>query len=142
MAPAHLRSRERGGCLSLAGCAPAYAPELASPRYPQELHRAESIDMQVFRRGTTLEIVNSTPRTYRDFDLWINQRYVRHVEIWPAGELLKLSLWDFRDVRGEVINAGGFWRTKAPTPVRLVQIQLDDESPLIGLIAIRTADED
>ena len=59
-----------------------------------------------------------------------------------AGEFLTLSLWDFRDVRGEVINAGGFWRTKAPTAVRLVQLQLDDESPLIGLIAIRAGDED
>ena len=79
----------------------------ATRPYPTDLHRAEAIDIQVFREGNSLEIINSTPHSYRDFDLWINQRYVRHVELMAAGELIRLSLEEFYDERGEVLNAGG-----------------------------------
>lgn len=96
--------------------------------------------MQVFRDGEKLEIVNATARSYYDFDLWINQRYVRHVESLPAGKSLRLSLWDFFDVRGEAINAGGFWRTVEATPVRLVEIQTGADEPMIGLVTIRAED--
>lgn len=105
--------------------------------YPDELHAPNAIDIQVFRDGTTIELVNATPRSYEDFNLWINQRYVRAVDELPAGGRLRLSLWDFYDERGEIMNAGGFFRSYEPDPVRLVQIQTDDTSPLLGLIAIR-----
>lgn len=35
------------------------------------------------------------------------------------------------------MNAGGFFRVYEPDPVRLVQIQVDDQSPLLGLVTIR-----
>ena len=64
----------------LPGCGRSlYDPALATRSYPAELHRAESVDVQVFRDGQTLELVNATARSYSDFDLWINQRYVRRV---------------------------------------------------------------
>lgn len=120
------------------GCAPrTNDPALAARQYPFELHRAEVIDAQVFRRGTEIEIVNSTPHSYAGFDVWINQRYVRHVQSLPAGESIRLSLWDFRDEYGDRFNAGGFFRTHPPTPVRLVQFQTASDEPLVGLIAIR-----
>jgi hypothetical protein len=93
--------------------------------------------MQVFREGDRIAIYNATATSYRDFDLWINQRYVSHVEELPAGGHIHLSLWDFRDERGEVINAGGLFRVFEPTPVRLVEIQPGPDQPLIGLITIR-----
>ncbi len=108
----------------LFGCgARKYDPNLATRPYPVHLHQPESVDIQVFRKGVNLELVNATARSYRDFDLWVNQRYVRHIEKLAAGESIRVSLWGFRDERGEVINAGGFWRTDEPTPVRMVQIQ-------------------
>lgn len=109
----------------------------ATRPYPTDLHRAEAVDIQVFREGNSLEIINSTPHSYRDFDLWINQRYVRHVELMAAGELIRLSLEEFYDERGEVFNAGGLWRTRESTPVRLVEMQLSEDQPLVGLITIR-----
>lgn len=120
-----------------AGCARSqYFPERAAEAYPHELHVASSVDIQVFRDETNIEIVNATGTTYRDFTLWINQRYMKKVDRLRAGETRRFSLWQFYDERGEVMNAGGFFRIYAPDPVRLVQIQIDDESPLIGLIAI------
>lgn len=93
--------------------------------------------MQVFRRDTQIEIVNSTPISYSDFDLWINQQFVRHVDALPAGQTIRLSLWDFYDENGDQFNAGGFFRAYEPMPVRLVQIQPKNDGPLTGLITIR-----
>ena len=93
--------------------------------------------MQVFRNDTNIEIVNTTARSYRNVDVWVNQRYVSHVEAIPAGETISLSLWDFKDEYGNLFNAGGFFRTYPPTPVRMVEIQVSSEDPLIGLVAIR-----
>ena len=121
-----------GGC-----AAKRYDPALASRPYPYDLHTTETIDIQVFREDTDLVITNTTVQTFRDFDLWINQRWVRHVDALPPGATIRLSLWEFYDERGETPNAGGFFRSKPPTPVRLVEIQPEPDQPTIGLIAIR-----
>ena len=119
------------------GCVRArYDPALASKPYPMDLHRAESIDIQVFRDEDFLEIVNSTPVDYVGVSVWINQRYSKAVGAIGAGETVQLPLWTFRDVRGEVFEAGGLLRTERPTPVRLVEMQVADDAPLIGLITV------
>ncbi len=117
-----------------------YDPSWATRPYPRELHTTATIDVQVFRNDTKLQLVNFTPRSYSNFDLWINQRYVTHVESLPAGGSIELSLWDFYDEFGDRFNAGGFFRTYSPTPVRLVQIQTEPDQPLIGLVTIRAED--
>jgi hypothetical protein len=133
-------------CLLLAlalGCERVrFDPAKATRPYPYDLHQDAVIDIQVFRDGPRIEIVNSTPRSYRDFDLWINQRYVRHVDGLAAGETLRMSLWDFYDERGDRFSAGGFWRTEEPTPVRLVEIQPGEDQPMTGLITIRAEPAD
>jgi len=107
------------------------------PSYPEPLHTVNTADMQVFRDDQSIEIVNATPITYRNSTVWINQQFALRVEEIPAGETVRLSLWDFFDERGEVFNAGGFFATFEPTPVRLVEIQPGPETPLVGLITIR-----
>jgi hypothetical protein len=121
------------------GCASRrYDPALATRPYPRDLHQDHVVDVQVFRDDTRIEITNSTARSYHDFDLWINQRYVRRVESLEAGQMIRLSLWDFFDQWGQSMIAGGLWRTVPPTPVMLVEIQVDDQQPLTGLVAVRT----
>jgi hypothetical protein len=121
-----------------AGCMrQTHDPARATRAYPAHLHRAESVDIQVFREGQTLELVNATARSYNEFDLWVNQRFVRHVQSLPAGRTVRLSLRSFYDELGEPFRAGGFFRTEEPMPVRLVEIQAGDEKPMIGLITIR-----
>ena len=127
--------------VALAGCSrQIFDPARATRPYPSHLHQAISVDIQVFRDDEQIELINATPHSYRDFDLWINQRYVLHVDELPSGGSISLSLWDFYDERGERVNAGGFWRTEKPTPVRLVEIQLAEDEPMIGLITIRAED--
>ena len=113
-----------------------YDSALATRRYPHDLHRAEALDIQVFRKGPSIEIVNATAHSFQDFDLWINQRFVRRVEALRAGETIRLSLWGFYDVRGDRFSAGGLWRTEPPTPLRMAQIQEAEEEPLVGLVVI------
>lgn len=121
-----------------AGCErQRYFPERAGPPFPEHLHEANAVNIQVFREGTSIELVNATPRGYQDFKLWVNQRYMKRVDELSPGQTLRLSLWDFYDERGEVMNAGGFFRAYEPDPVRMVQMQLDDETPLIGLVSVR-----
>lgn len=107
------------------------------PAYPADLHRPESIDVQVFRDGEWMEIVNSSARSFYDVTIWLNRRYARRVASIRAGETIRLSLWDFYDERGEVFVAGGIFATDLPTPLRLTEIQIDDEQPLVGLVTIR-----
>ena len=125
-------------CTTLGCQGVRYDPARATKAYPHQLHHANAVDIQVFRQDTTIELVNATTHSYTDFDLWINQRYAKRIESFPAGETLRLSLWDFFDERGESLNAGGLFRFDEPTPVRLVEIQTGDDQPLIGVITIRS----
>lgn len=115
-----------------------YDPARATREYPQELHHTNSVNIQVFRHDTSIEIINATTRSFDNFDLWINQRYVHRLVSLPAGQTVNVSLWDFYDVRGESFNAGGFWRADEPTAVRLVEIQGSETEPLVGLVTIPT----
>lgn len=122
----------------LSGCGrKIYDPQWATRPYPAERHTTTVADMQVIRRGERMEIVNSTATSYRDFDLWINQRYTSHVESLPAGQTIALSLWDFKDEFGDRFYAGGFFRTRKAQPLRLVEIEPAGGGPMIGLITIR-----
>ena len=126
-----------------AGCArERYVPSRATRPYPYELHRTETADIHVFREGTNLEIFNSTANSFEDFDLWVNQRFVRRIDSLPAGGNVRVELWGFVDEYGELFNAGGFFRTRPPTPVRLVEIQEGEDTPLLGLITIRAPESE
>lgn len=125
--------------LASASCTPqVYVPELATRAYPTEHHNTRTIDIQCFRRGTDLEIVNSTARSFADFEVWINQRYMQRINDLPAGATLRISLWDCIDAYGRRFYAGGFFRAYPAEAVRMVQIQPSPDEPMIGLIAIRS----
>jgi hypothetical protein len=123
--------------LLAAGCARSLSdPDAAFAPYPRSDQPAASIDVQVFREGEHVVIVNSTARSYRDFTLWLNQRYGRTVERLAAGETIRLHLATFHDERGEAFRSGGFFGTEEPTPLVLAEIQEKPDAPVIGLVAI------
>lgn len=123
---------------SAAGCQRyPYDPTKATRAYPSELAQAALVDVQVIPQidEGTLTLVNATSTSYRDFDLWLNRRYVRRVESLPAGQSITLPVESFWDERGEGPFPGGWFRYYAPTPIVLVQIQTAPDAPFIGLIA-------
>ena len=123
--------------LALPACRPVrYEPALATRPYPQELGQGETIQVQVLNDGDVMVVINATPRRFEQVDLWLNQRYMCHVDRLAPGETLRLPFDRFWDVRGEGPNPGGALRYFQPTPIRLAQIQLDPKSPLVGLVAV------
>ena len=119
------------------GCQnPSGNPALAGPSYPMELHKPNSIPIQVIREQEHIDIINSTANAFESPVLWINQRYSVQLPTINAGETLRVNLWSLRDVYGEEMNAGGIWRTGDPTPVVIAELQVSEDEPLIGLIVI------
>jgi len=126
----------------LGGCRQAaYRPDLAAPPYPIERHRTQSVDVQVFREDTEIVVVNATPRAFPASTMWLNQRWRREVDPIPAGGVQRISLWGFRDDRGHLFNAGGFFRTERADPLRLVQLELPGDEPLVGFVVAREGDD-
>ena len=99
-------------------------------------HFAESVPIQVLRKGEYIEIVNSTADDYNNGTLWINQGFSSKIPSIPAGTTLRFNLWRLRDAYGEQFNVGGIWRTDEPTLLVIAELQLGDELPLIGLVVI------
>ena len=128
--------------LSAGGCFPKrYNAAKATRHYPAELGQGETINVQVTRSGSHIVIVNGTAIEFEDIDLWMNQRYLHHLSELRPGGTVRISLGDFWDVWGGGPNPGGLLRWYDPTPVVLVQAQIDQESPLIGFISILDSEE-
>lgn len=113
-----------------------YEPSLATRPYPVMLDQDRMVDVQVFRDGGDLIITNASPQSFIDFDLWINRRYMLYVDRLEAGETRTFAFGDFFDQWGESPVAGGFFRTEIPTPIVLVQIQIGEETPLLGAVSV------
>ncbi len=130
-------------CIALHGCSTGVRsdPAMATRPYPFQLTQERVIEAQVLNDGVDMVIVNATVLEFNNVDVWLNQRYMRHIEHISAGETLRLSIIDFWDHRGEAPFPGGIFRRFQPTPIRLVQIQTGATDPLIGLIAIPTERE-
>lgn len=125
------------GALFNGACSPVNVdPTRATRPYPRELAQESVVQIQVIPRPTSVEVVNATARSYRDFDLWLNQRYMVHVDALEAGRTLNIPLSDFWDWRGEGPFEGGIFRYYAPTPIVLMQAQMAPETPLIGFICV------
>lgn len=112
-------------------------PTQATRAYPRQMKQESVVDIQVISNlsSGSLKVVNATAVSYRDFDLWINQRYVRHVAEMKAGETIELDIDTFWDERGEGPFPGGWFRYYQPTPIVLAQIQTAPDKPLVGLLA-------
>ena len=126
----------------LVGCFPKrYNPAKATEMYPEQLGQSEVVDVQVSRSGDTMTIVNGTAIDFQDINLWLNRRYMQHIEKIAPGETLKLEMGSFWDAWGGGPNPGGLLRWYVPTPIVLVQAQIDETSPMIGFVAIPETDE-
>ncbi|MSR28420.1 MAG: hypothetical protein EXS03_02445 [Phycisphaerales bacterium] len=122
---------------AVAGCGTVlYDPALATSAYPDTLAQERVVQIQAVPRELTLDLVNATNIDYRDIDIWVNRRFMQHVPVLAAGQTIELQIDKFRDVWGQCPQPGGFWRTRKPTPLVLVQIQRDATSPMLGLVTV------
>jgi hypothetical protein len=122
-----------------AGCSgPVTAgPEAHARAYPFEADRAQVHDIQVFREGTHLRLTNTTAKSFGPGTLWVNQRFSLPVDGLAVGQSLDLNLYDFVDEFGEKFRAGGFFATRNPDPVVLVQYETAADDAMHGLVLVR-----
>ena len=119
------------------GCnRPNFDPKLATRPYPYELHTTNVLPIQVFRDGTSIEIVNSTDQSWQDVTVWINQRFAAPLKQLAPGQRVSMNLFDFRDDLGERFRAGGLLRTRPPATVELIELQPKPGEPMVGLISV------
>jgi len=116
-------------------------PTKATRAYPFHLKQERIAEIQVFNDGDAMLVVNATTESWEGVDLWLNQRYLCHVDRLSSGQTLRIPLDRFWDVLGEGPFPGGLFRYYPPTPIRLVQLQTALDAPLVGLRAIPTERE-
>ncbi|MCH2141489.1 MAG: hypothetical protein MK077_00605 [Phycisphaerales bacterium] len=125
----------------LGGChTPDFEISRARAAYPYDLHTTDTTPIEVFRDGTELTVVNSTANHWPACVMWINQRFSAPMPAMRAGQMVTLSLDNFYDDLGVVFPSGGLFAIRRPMPVRLVELQLNEEVPMIGLVAIRKSE--
>ena len=129
-------------CMALTGCNfHGYDASMAGPHYPFDLHTTDTVDVQVFRDDTHITIVNSTASAWGPSRLWLNQRFSRAIDGLAPGQTLTLDLFSFWDEDGESYPGGGFLSSRPSMPVRLVELEFEPETPLVGFISIPTTGE-
>lgn len=128
--------------VSSGGCFPKrYNAAKATESYPSNLPVNSIANVQVTRSGNDMVIVNGTVIDFKDMKLWLNRRYMYQVERIKPGETVRISMGEFWDVWGGGPNPGGLLRWYDPTPVVLLEAQIDETSPLIGLLSIPNENE-
>ncbi|MGE3108714.1 MAG: hypothetical protein AB7G11_05985 [Phycisphaerales bacterium] len=120
-------------CLALGACSSGSGDIPAGPEFPA-IPQSGSIDVQVFRDDTIIRMTNTTARTLPPGRIWANRWYARDFPGLDVGESLTLDLSEFKDRYDDSFRAGGFFATDRPS--RLVQVQLEINGQLIGLVVV------
>ena len=124
------------------GCFPKrYNAAKATERYPSNLPVGSIAEIQVTRDGNEMVIVNATVIDFKDMKLWLNRRYMHMVERIEPGQTVRIDMGEFWDVWGGGPNPGGLLRWYDPTPIVVVEAQIDESSPLIGFLSIPDENE-
>ncbi len=111
------------------------------PIYPADIAPAETIDIQVIRRGTRIALTNTTARAFGAGTLWINGWYGHATPDLAVGQSLNLNLRDFTDEYGDHFRAGGFFARENPAKIVLAELQTEGRRLLLGLVVIDQTDE-
>lgn len=98
------------------------------PTYPQQASQQQLADVHVLRRGTQIELTNTTQQTLAG-TLWINRWFAGTLAPLAPGQTARLHLGEFRDRFSEPFRAGGFFATQQPDKV--VSAQLEPEFDLV-----------
>lgn len=110
--------------------------------YPVELPPGPTVDVQVFRKTSTLDFTNTTAEPLGPGTIWLNRWFSRPLpKAIGVGESVSIPLTEFRDEFGDPFRAGGFFATEAPTALVLCQIETlrEGQSPeIIGLVTVQS----
>lgn len=117
---------------------PGACGSAAKVPYAEQFERGRTqdrvVDVHVFVGETDLVMTNTTAEDFEGGKVWLNAQYSRPFERFDIGETLRFDLRSFRNEFSEPFRAGGFFAVERPDTV--VQVQLETEGELIGLVVI------
>lgn len=115
-------------------------PRIAEGRvYPKETGRGATLDIQVVRRVSRIELTNTTARPFGPSTLWLNGRFSREIHGLDVGEHVAFSLREFRDEFGDEFRGGGFFASELSERLVLAEIetkQPDGTPVILGLVVV------
>jgi hypothetical protein len=95
---------------------------LAATPYPKAAPLGDDLDILIIRHGWDIQLVNRTPRSYRDVQLWLNQQYVGDVNRIQIGAQNSVPLSDFVNSHREAYPVGGFLDPDRGYPLVLAEL--------------------
>jgi len=98
-----------------------YRMDLAKLIYPEDATYGEDLDIVLVNHGQHIELVNRTPKTYKDMQLWLNQQYVYPIHGIAIGTGQNYLLNAFTNLYEESFRPNSFRKIKSPTPVVLAE---------------------
>lgn len=111
-----------GGCRAPGTPTPDEQVARQVPPFPQETPVGPPLDVVVVRDGGGITLVNRTPRSYRNVDLWLNEQYVRRIDAIEIGVNPTLPLRTFVNRFGESFPIGSFLRPERSAKLVLAEI--------------------
>lgn len=110
--------------LALGGCANPKHRQVADPAapYPGDATEGPALDVVVTRDGDEIRLVNRTPSSYDDLQLWLNAQYVAPVERVDIGGENVMPLHQFINGYGEAYPAGTFLRPELSAKLVLAEL--------------------
>ncbi len=132
-----------GAAVLLGGCRSEPTPVEWARSFPEGARQSRSLDVQVFRRVTSLSLTNTSTRTFGPSRVWINKQFSQPIDGLAVGQTLDLDLRDFLNEHSESFRAGGFFAIDRPKQIAIVQLETPRAdgkgSDLLGLVLV--ADE-
>jgi hypothetical protein len=112
---------------------------LWSLKYPSAKEQfAGDLDMTVIQDRKSVKITNRTVKTYKDVQVWVNQRYVTRVDAIPAGKTTTVALKKLMNQYGEKYPTPGIFRPDRSFPALLVEVYEPDTNQRHRLIVQKT----
>lgn len=138
--PAALSLAAIAALMLLGGCRSEPTPVEWATAFPQAARQSKSMDIQVFRRVTSLLLTNTSTRAFGPSRVWINKQFSLRVDGLAVGQTLDLDLREFRNEHSESFRAGGFFAIDQPKQISIVQIEIPGTdgkgSELLGLVLV------
>jgi hypothetical protein len=97
---------------------------LARTPYPQDATLGPDLDILVTPSRTAIDLVNRTPRNYRNVQLWLNQQFVGNAKeiVIGEGQQNRFTLESFINRRGDHYPVGGILSPDKGFPVVLAEL--------------------
>lgn len=115
------------GMVVTAGCSSTPTPVDYARSYPERPNRGVTLDIQVFRGASHLELTNTTARAFGASTLWLNGWFSRPIDGLAVGQTLRLPLREFRDEYSYAFRGGGFFATEKPERLASVELETDSD---------------